>query len=674
MPLSDNNTIDNLSITTIRTLAIDAIEKANSGHPGMPMGSAPMGYQLFAKTMNHNPDHPTWINRDRFVLSAGHGSMLLYSLLHLSGYDLPMEEIKQFRQWGSKTPGHPEFGHTAGVDATTGPLGQGLAMAVGMALAETQLAATYNKDDFKVVDHYTYGICGDGDLMEGVASEAASLAGHLKLGKLIFLYDSNDISLDGKLNLSFSEDVGKRFEAYGWQSLRVEDGNDLAAIEAAIAEAKADTTRPTLIEVKTVIGYGSPNKQGKGGHGGTHGSPLGSEEAKLTKDFYKWVYEEDFYVPEEVREHFAKVKERGIAANKAWDESFAKYKAQYPELAAQFETAIAGDVPADFDAELPKYSAEDKAVSTRIASGNALNGLAARVPQLLGGSADLESSTMTHLKGLTVYNAENRDGRNLYYGVREFAMAAAMNGVALHSGLKIFGGTFFVFTDYLRPAIRLASIMKLPVTYVLTHDSIAVGEDGPTHEPIEQLASLRIIPGLTVIRPADGNETSAAWAYAVENKANPVALVLTRQNLPILEKSAELAREGVRRGGYVVSDAKDGNPVAQIIASGSEVQLAVKAQAALAEEGIHVRVVSLPSWDLFDKQDQAYKDSVILPSVKARVAVEMAHPFGWERYAGEKGSVIGIDIFGASAPGDKVIEEYGFTVENVVNHVKEQLK
>lgn len=674
MPLSDNNNIDNLSITTIRTLAIDAIEKANSGHPGMPMGSAPMGYQLFAKTMNHNPDHPTWINRDRFVLSAGHGSMLLYSLLHLSGYDLPMEELKQFRQWGSKTPGHPEFGHTAGVDATTGPLGQGLAMAVGMALAETQLAATYNKDDFKVVDHYTYGICGDGDLMEGVASEAASLAGHLKLGKLIFLYDSNDISLDGKLNLSFSEDVGKRFEAYGWQSLRVEDGNDLAAIEAAIAEAKSDTTRPTLIEVKTVIGYGSPNKQGKGGHGGTHGSPLGSEEAKLTKEFYKWVSEEDFYVPEEVHEHFAKVKERGIAANKAWDESFAKYKAQYPELAAQFETAIAGDLPATWDADLPKYSAEDKAVSTRIASGNALNGLAGRVPQLLGGSADLESSTMTHLKGLTVYNSENRDGRNLYYGVREFGMAAAMNGIALHSGLKIFGGTFFVFTDYLRPAIRLASIMKLPVTYVLTHDSIAVGEDGPTHEPIEQLASLRIIPGLTVIRPADGNETSAAWAYSVENKENPVALVLTRQNLPILEKSAELAREGVKRGGYVISDAKDGKPVAQIIASGSEVQLAVKAQAALAEEGIHVRVISLPSWDLFDKQDQAYKDSVILPSVKARVAVEMAHPFGWERYAGEKGSVIGIDIFGASAPGDKVIEEYGFTVDNVVKHVKEQLK
>lgn len=674
MPLSDNNTIDKLSITTIRTLAIDAIEKANSGHPGMPMGSAPMGYQLFAKSMNHNPDEPTWINRDRFVLSAGHGSMLLYSLLHLSGYDLSLEDLKQFRQWGSKTPGHPEFGHTAGVDATTGPLGQGIAMAVGMALAETQLAATYNKDDFKIVDHYTYGISGDGDLMEGVASEAASLAGHLKLGKLIFLYDSNDISLDGKLNLSFSENVRQRFEAYGWQTILVEDGNDLAAIEAAIEEGKRDTERPTLIEVKTVIGYGSPNKQGKGGHGGTHGSPLGQEETKLTKEFYNWVYEEDFFVPDEVREHFAQVKANGIAAYDAWNETFKQYKAKYPELASQFEIAIANDVPAGWDKDLPKYTAEDKALSTRVASGNALNGLVGNVPQLLGGSADLESSTMTHLKGLPVYTPESRDGRNLYFGVREFAMAAAMNGVALHSGLKIFGGTFFVFTDYLRPAIRLASIMKLPVTYVLTHDSIAVGEDGPTHEPIEQLASLRIIPGLTVIRPADGNETSAAWAYSVENKENPVALVLTRQNLPILEKSAELAREGIKRGGYVISPAKSGKPQAQLLATGSEVQLAVKAQAALAEQGIDVSVVSLPSWDLFDKQSKEYKDSVILPDVKARVAIEMAHPFGWERYVGEQGSIIGINTFGASAPGDKVMAEYGFTVENVVNHVKEQLK
>lgn len=671
--ISDNNVIDNLSIATIRTLSIDAIEKANSGHPGMPMGSAPMGYQLFAKTMNHNPDHPTWINRDRFVLSAGHGSMLLYSLLHLSGYDLSLDDLKQFRQWGSKTPGHPEFGHTAGVDATTGPLGQGIAMAVGMALAEEHLAATYNRGDFKVVDHYTYGICGDGDLMEGVSAESASLAGHLKLGKLIFLYDSNDISLDGETSLSFSENVRQRFDAYGWQTLLVKDGNDLSAIAAAIEEGKKDTSRPTLIEVKTVIGYGSPNKQGKGGHGGTHGSPLGAEETKLTKEFYKWVYEEDFYVPEEVRQHFAEVKKRGIEANKVWDEQFAKYKAEFPELAAQFEKAIAGELPSGWDAELPKYSSEDKALSTRVASGNALNGLVKGVPQLLGGSADLESSTMTHLKGLPVLTPNSYDGRNVYFGVREFGMAAAMNGIALHGGLKIFGGTFFVFTDYLRPAVRLAAIMGLPVTYVLTHDSIAVGEDGPTHEPIEQLASIRIIPNLTVIRPADGNETSAAWAYTLENKNNPVALVLTRQNLPILENTAELAREGVKRGGYVVSDAKNGKPVAQLIATGSEVQLAVKAQAALAEEGIEVRVISLPSWDLFDKQDQAYKDSVILPDVKARVAIEMAHPFGWERYVGEKGSVIGIHTFGASAPGDKVIAEYGFTVENVVKHVKAQL-
>jgi transketolase len=666
----ENSTVDNLSITTIRTLAIDAIEKANSGHPGMPMGSAPMGYQLFAKTMKHNPDHPTWVNRDRFVLSAGHGSMLLYSLLHLSGYDLPMEELKNFRQWGSLTPGHPEVGHTAGVDATTGPLGQGIGMAVGMAMAEAQLGATYNKDEHKVVDHFTYAICGDGDLMEGISSESASLAGHLKLGKLVVLYDSNDISLDGKLNLSFSENVDQRFDAYGWQVLRVEDGNDLPALEKAIAEAQADTNRPTLIEVKTVIGYGSPNKQGKGGHGGTHGSPLGAEEAKLTKDFYKWVYEEDFYVPDEVRAHFAEVKKHGIAANKAWDDQFAAYKKAYPELAAQFETAINGDLPEGWDAQLPTYTTEDKAVSTRIASGNALNGLTAGVPQLVGGSADLESSTMTHLNGLSSFTSESYDGRNIYFGVREFGMAAAMNGIALHTGLKVFGGTFFVFTDYLRPAIRLASIMKLPVTYVLTHDSIAVGEDGPTHEPIEQLASLRIIPGLTVIRPADANETSAAWAYALENKSNPVALVLTRQNLPILPGTVEGVRENIKRGGYVVSDSKNGTPQAQLIATGSEVQLAVKAQAALAEEGINVRVISLPSWDLFEKQDKAYRDSVILPGVKARLAIEMAQTFGWERYTGDQGDILGITTFGASAPGDTVIKEYGFTVENVVSRVK----
>jgi transketolase len=667
-----SKSIEQLSVTTIRTLAIDAIEKAKSGHPGMPMGAAPMGYQLFAKTMKHNPSRPEWINRDRFVLSAGHGSMLLYALLHLSGYDLPLEEIKNFRQWGSLTPGHPEYGHTAGVDATTGPLGQGFGMAVGMAMAEAQLSATYNREGYDLVSHFTYGICGDGDLSEGISGEAASLAGHLKLGKLIMLYDSNDISLDGELSLSFSENVAKRFEGYEWQVLRVEDGNDLDALAKAIAAAQAETSKPTLIEVKTVIGYGSPNKGGKGGHAGPHGSPLGTDEAKLTKEFYGWD-EPDFFVPEEVRAHFAEVKKRGEEANAAWDALLAKYKAAFPELAAQFETAVSRKLPAGWDADLPSYTPEDKPLSTRVASGNALNGLAKNVAHLVGGSADLESSTMTHLKGLPIYKAGEYDGRNIYFGIREFAMAAAMNGITLHGGLKVYGGTFFVFTDYLRPAVRLASIMKLPVVYVLTHDSIAVGEDGPTHEPIEQLASIRVIPGLTVIRPADGNETSAAWAYAMENNDNPVALVLTRQNLPILNGTAEQAREGIRKGGYIVSEAANGQPQGILIATGSEVQLAVASQKALAEQGIHVRVVSLPSWDLFDKQPKEYRDSVIPKSIKARLAIEMAHPFGWDRFVGDEGAVIGIETFGASAPGDRVIKEYGFTVENVVSQFKKLL-
>lgn len=662
--------IDQLSIDTIRTLAIDAIEKAKSGHPGMPMGAAPMGYQLFAKSMRHNPSNPEWINRDRFVLSAGHGSMLLYSLLHLSGYDLPLEELQNFRQWDSLTPGHPEFGHTAGVDATTGPLGQGVAMAVGMAMAEAHLAAVYNKEGYDIVNHFTYSICGDGDLMEGISHEAASLAGHLGLGKLVVLYDSNDISLDGELNLSYSETVQKRFEGYGWQVLRVEDGNDLNALSKAVAEAQKELSKPTLIEVKTVIGYGSPNKGGKGGHAGPHGSPLGADETKLTKQFYGWNEEHQFHVPDEVRAHFAEVKGKGEQVNAEWDKLFASYKAAHPDLASQFELAISGELPQGWDADLPAYTTEDKPLSTRVASGNALNGLAKNVPNLAGGSADLESSTMTHLKGLAQFKPGSYDGRNIYFGVREFGMAAAMNGISLHRGMKVFGGTFFVFTDYLRPAIRLAAIMNQPVVYVLTHDSIAVGEDGPTHEPIEQLASIRIIPNLTVIRPADGNETSAAWAYAVENQSNPVALVLTRQNLPILEGTVKGARENIRKGAYVVSDAANGKPQAQIIATGSEVQLAVAAQKALAEEGIQVRVISMPSMDLFEKQSKEYRNSVILPDVKARLAIEMAHPFGWERYTGDEGDILAINRFGASAPGDRVIKEYGFTVENVVSKVK----
>ncbi|KIL35894.1 transketolase [Cohnella kolymensis] len=663
--------IDRLSITTIRTLAIDAVEKAKSGHPGMPMGAAPMGYQLFARTMKHNPSNPGWINRDRFVLSAGHGSMLLYSLLHLSGYDLPLEELKKFRQWGSLTPGHPEYGHTAGVEATTGPLGQGFGMAVGMAMAEAQLGATYNRDGFEIINHYTYSICGDGDLMEGVSHEAASLASHLGLGKLILLYDSNDITLDGELNLSFSENVGKRFEGYGWQVIRVEDGNDLTALSNAISQAQAESRRPTLIEVKTVIGYGSPNKGGKGGHAGPHGSPLGTDEAKLTKQFYEWDHPE-FHVPDEVRAHFAEVRKAGEQANETWNALFDNYKAAHPELGKQFELAVSRRLPENWDADLPVYSPGDKAISTRVASGNALNGLAKNVPYLVGGSADLESSTMTNMKGLPAFKPGSYEGRNLYFGVREFGMAAAMNGIMLHGGLKVYGGTFFVFTDYLRPAVRLAALMKLPVTYVLTHDSIAVGEDGPTHEPIEQLASIRIIPDLTVIRPADGNETSAAWAYAVQNNEKPVALVLTRQNLPILEGTAN-ARENLSKGAYIVSEAANGQPQGILLATGSEVQLAVASQKALAEQGIQVRVVSMPSWDLFDKQDQRYKDSVLPKNLKARLAMEMAHPYGWDRFVGDSGAVIGISTFGASAPGDRVIQEYGFTVENVVAQFKKLL-
>ncbi|AFH59700.2 transketolase [Paenibacillus caseinilyticus] len=663
-----NKSIEQLSIDTIRTLSIDAIEKAKSGHPGMPMGAAPMGYELFAKVMKHNPQDPNWINRDRFVLSAGHGSMLLYSLLHLSGYDLPMEELKNFRQWGSKTPGHPEVGHTAGVDATTGPLGQGFGMAVGMAIAEAHLGAVYNKEGFRIVDHYTYAICGDGDLMEGISSESASLAGHLKLGKLIVLYDSNDISLDGELNLSFSENVAQRFEGYGWQVLRVEDGNDLEAIHKAVLEAQADY-RPTLIEVKTVIGYGSPNKAGKGGHVGPHGSPLGVDEVALTKDAYGWDREQHFYVPDAVRTHFEEIKNKNVGVYDAWKASFAEYAKAFPELAQQFEMALSGELPEGWESKVSMDAPAEK--GTRTASGIVLNEIANAVPQLIGGSADLESSTMTHMKGLGQLTPKDYSGRNVYFGVREFGMGAAVNGMLLHGGLKVFCGTFFVFSDYLRPAIRLASIMNVPAIYVFTHDSIGVGEDGPTHEPIEQLAALRVIPGLTIIRPADGSETAAAWKYAVQNKVGPVALIFSRQAAVKLEGSEKGA---VDRGAYVLSEAAGGKPQAQLIATGTEVQLAVAAQKALAEEGVNVRVISMPSWELFDKQSQEYKDSVILPDVKARLAIEMGHSFGWERYVGDAGDVLGINKFGASAPGPVVIKEYGFTVENVVARVKQLLK
>jgi transketolase len=659
--------MDQLAINTIRTLSIDAIEKANSGHPGMPMGAAPMAYTLWTRFMNHNPKNPQWFNRDRFVLSAGHGSMLLYSLLHLSGYDVTMDDLKNFRQWGSKTPGHPEFGHTPGVEATTGPLGQGIAMAVGMAMAERHLASVYNKENFPVIDHYTYTICGDGDLMEGVSQEAASLAGHLKLGKLIVLYDSNDISLDGELHKSFSESVKDRFLAYGWQYIRVEDGNDLNALAKAIEEAKADQTRPTMIEVKTVIGYGSPNKAGTSD---VHGAPLGADELKLTKEAYKWTFEEDFYVPEEVYARFEeKVVIPGSEKEKEWKAMFAEYKKAFPELGEQLEKAIKGELPEGWDKDIPVYEV-GTSLASRASSGEVLNAIAKNLPSFIGGSADLAGSNKTTIKGDKDFLPGSYEGRNIWFGVREFAMGAAMNGMALHGGLHVFGGTFFVFSDYLRPAIRLAALMGLPVTYVFTHDSIAVGEDGPTHEPIEQLPSLRAMPNLSVIRPADANETAAAWRLAVTSKSTPTALVLTRQNLPTLEGTAERAQEGVEKGAYVISPAAKETADALLLASGSEVSLAVEAQKVLREEGIEVAVVSMPSWDRFEVQSAEYKQSVLPKEVKKRLAIEMAASLGWERYVGDEGDILAIDRFGASAPGSTIMKEYGFTVENVVARVK----
>lgn len=662
--------IEDLSIATIRTLSIDAIEKANSGHPGMPMGAAPMTYTLWTQFMNHNPKNPEWFNRDRFVLSAGHGSALLYSLLHLAGYDVSMDDLKNFRQWGSKTPGHPEFGHTPGVEATTGPLGQGIAMAVGVAMAERHLAATYNKEELEIVNHFTYSVCGDGDLMEGVSAEAASLAAHLKLGRLVVLYDSNDISLDGELNLAFSENVEDRFKAYGWQVIRVEDGNNLEEIAKALEEAQSDLDRPTLIEVKTIIGYGSPNMAGKSD---VHGAPLGADELKLTKEAYKWTFEEDFHVPQEVYEHFRSViVEAGEKKEQEWNQLFAQYKEKYPELAEQFEMAAAGKLPEGWEQQLPSYEV-GSSLASRASSGEALNAVAKAVPFFFGGSADLAGSNKTTIKGAEDFQAANYNGRNIWFGVREFAMGAALNGMALHGGLKVFGGTFFVFSDYLRPAIRLAALMKLPVTYVFTHDSIAVGEDGPTHEPVEQLPSLRVMPDLSVIRPADGNETAAAWRLAVESTDKPTVLVLTRQNLPTLEGTKERAYEGVSKGAYVVSPAGKDQADVLLLATGSEVSLAVEAQKALASEGVHASVVSMPSWDRFEAQSAEYKESVIPKSVKKRVAIEMASTLGWERYTGDEGTVIGIDRFGASAPGELVMKEYGFTVENVVANVKQLL-
>ncbi|SIN86440.1 transketolase [Carnobacterium alterfunditum] len=653
---------DQLAIDTIRTLSIEAIQKANSGHPGLPMGAAPMTYVLWTKHLKANPKNSQWADRDRFVLSAGHGSMLLYSMLHLSGYNVSINDLKQFRQWGSKTPGHPEVHNTDGVEATTGPLGQGIANSVGMAMAEAHLAATYNKPGHKVIDHYTYALCGDGDLMEGVSAESASLAGHLKLSKLIVLYDSNDISLDGPTSKAFTENVGKRFEAYDWEHILVKDGNNLDEINQAIEKAKKNTRQPTLIEVKTVIGFGAPDE----GTNKVHGAPLGTEGIKAAKKAYGWEYK-DFFVPAEVAERFQQtMQETGEKAEKEWEETLGKYQKEHINLANQFELALSGKLPVGWDSELPIFNVSDQSAASRKTSSQILNMIAKNVPNLWGGSADLSSSNNTMIDGEKDFQPGQYEGRNIWYGVREFAMTAAANGIALHGGSKTYVGTFFVFTDYLRAAIRLAAISNLPVTYVFTHDSVAVGEDGPTHEPVEQLSSLRGMPNLSVIRPADGNEVVAAWKLALTSNDHPTVLVLTRQNLPILQNTEKLAQSSVQKGAYILSSQEGKKPEGILIATGSEVHLALKAQEELKKQGKDVSVVSMPSFDLFEKQEDVYKESVLPSEVRTRMSIEMGATFGWERYVGLDGLAYGIDTFGASAPGETIIENYGFTIEKIV--------
>ncbi|MBO0472743.1 transketolase [Enterococcus sp. DIV0840] len=654
---------DQLGVNTVRTLSIEAVQKANSGHPGLPMGAAPMAYALWTKHLKVNPKTSrNWVDRDRFILSAGHGSAMLYSLLHLAGYGVTIDDLKSFRQWDSKTPGHPEVHHTDGVEATTGPLGQGIAMAVGMAMAEAHTAATYNRDSFPIIDHYTYALCGDGDLMEGVSQEASSMAGHMKLGKLIVLYDSNDISLDGPTSKAFTENVGARYEAYGWQHILVKDGNDLEAISKAIEAAKAELDKPTLIEVKTVIGYGAP----KEGTSSVHGAPIGAEGITAAKAVYGWEYP-DFTVPDEVAARFKETMiEEGAKAEDKWNNMFANYTKEHPELAKQFKQAFADELPENWDSELPTYEVRSSAAS-RVTSKETIQAISKSVPGFWGGSADLSASNNTMVAAEKDFEPGQYEGRNIWFGVREFAMAAAMNGIQLHGGSRVYGGTFFVFTDYLRPAVRLAAIQNTPVTYVLTHDSVAVGEDGPTHEPVEQLASIRCMPGVQVIRPADGNETVAAWKIAMTTKDAPTILVLSRQNLPVIEGTKENAGELVQKGAYVISKQKGEKPEGILIATGSEVNLAIEAQKALAEQGKDVSVVSMPSFDLFEKQTSEYKESVLPKDVTKRVAIEAASPFGWERYVGTAGTTVTINHFGASAPGDLVLKEFGFTVENVVS-------
>ena len=659
-------TIDQVAVNTLRFLSVDEVEKAKSGHPGFPLGTAPLMYTVWDRFMNYNPKDPNWFNRDRFILSPGHGSALYYAMLHLAGYDVSIEDLKNFRQWGSITPGHPEYGVTSGVDASTGPLGHGFAMGVGFAIAETMLAAKYNKPGFEVVNHYTYGLTSDGDQMEGVASEAASLAGTLGLGKLIYLYDDNHITIEGSTDIAFREDVGKRFEAYGWQVLRVADSEDIDALENAIKEAQADTEHPSLIIVRTHIGYGSPKQD----NASCHGEPLGAEGVAKTKEAANWPVGQSFYVPVTVRKHFDDKLAACAEKQAAWEALLADYKVVYPELGKELEERIKGDVLVN-RADLEAVFNDIEATSTREASGEVLQKLSMQLPQLVGGSADLGPSNKTVMKTCGYYSQDDRTGRNLHFGVREHAMGKALNGIALHGGFIPFGGTFLVFADFMRPAVRMAALMGLRSIFVFTHDSVAVGEDGPTHQPVEHAMSLRVIPNLCVIRPADALETAMAWQTACLNEHKPTALLLSRQKLPVLHKYAEVIHEKAGKGAYVL-DAGKGTAKAVIIATGSEVHVALEAQAKLAEEGICVSVVSMPSWDVFEQQSEEYKQSV-LPAGLPKVAVEAGVTLGWSRYTGSEDNVIGINKFGASAPGGTVMKEYGFTAENVANKVKSLL-
>jgi transketolase len=661
-----SKSIQELSIDTIRLLSVDGVQKANSGHPGMPMGCAPIAYMVYVKLMKHNPSNPKWWNRDRFILSAGHGSMLLYSILHLTGYKVTMEDLKNFRQWESITPGHPEFGLTEGVETTTGPLGQGFTNAIGMAAAQKFMAKNFNKQDSQIFDHYIYGICSDGDLMEGVSHEAASFAGHNKLGSLIFYYDNNNITIDGKRELSMTEDVGKRFEAYGWHVQYVDDVNDLAQLESTAINAQNEKEKPSIIITTTTIGYGSPNKKDTSG---VHGSPLGEDEVKLTKENLGFPSEKSFYIPEEVASHFEEIKSTFAKYEEEWNELFAEYKSNYPEEASLLEKVMAGDFGDEWLKNLPEFDNYGDSIATRAASGKVLAAIASELPTMIGGSADLTPSNNTHVKEYVDYSPEDYSGRYVRYGIREHAMASMMNGMAMYGGVIPYGGTFLVFSDYARPALRLASLSHIKTILVFTHDSIGLGEDGPTHQPVEHIAALRSIPGLVVLRPADANETVQAWKIAIELKNKPVALLLTRQGLPIIDRKKYASAEESSKGAYLLKSI-DGKPDAILMATGSEVYLALEAAEKLDAEGIKTNVVSFISWELFEKQTEEYKQSVLPKEVKSKLSIEAGVEQGWNKYTGSDGASISIENYGASAPYKVLFEKYGFTVENIIDAIK----